>query len=104
MIRKILIGCSVVFLARIYFCLCAATNARRTRHEKPGVLKDLFGIKITVDILAIYEPGREAGKIHEFRIEVYEGGKLERSNVSFLDNEVESISQAITCMISLLNK
>jgi hypothetical protein len=55
--------------------------------------------------LTIYEPGKETDKIRGLRIEVYEGGRLERSDTSFLDmDEVESLSQAITYMLSLLEK
>nr|CBX27925.1 hypothetical protein N47_G32490 [uncultured Desulfobacterium sp.] len=73
-------------------------------HEA-GVLNGQYGTKITVDAMTIYEPGKETDKISGLRIEVREGGRLERSNTSFLDmDEVESLSQAISYMITLLGK
>jgi len=70
-----------------------------------GVLNGQYGTKITVNALTIYEPGKEIEKIRGLRIEIYEGGRLERSNISFLDmEEVESLSRAITYMITLLEK
>lgn len=122
MVRRILVGCCVVFLL-------ASTSAygQQQAQKEPatkleqflakkgkliikdfheaGVLKGQYGTKITVDSLTIYEPGKETDKIRGLRIEVYEGGRLERSDTSFLDlDEVESLSQAITYMIGLLEK
>ena len=122
MVRRIVIGCCVVFLLISTF----AYGQQQTQKEpatkleqflakkgkliikdshEAGVLKGQYGTKITVDALTIYEPGKEADKIRGLRIEVYEGGRLERSDISFLDmDEVESLSQAITYMITLLEK
>jgi hypothetical protein len=73
-------------------------------HEA-GVLHGQYGTKITIGALTIYEPGKEEDKIRGLRIEVYEGGRLERSDTSFLDmDEVESLSQAISYMITLLDR
>lgn len=73
--------------------------------HKAGTLHGQYGTKITVDALTIYEPGKEVDKIRGLRIEVKGGGRLERSDTSFLDmDEVESLSQAITYMMGLLDK
>jgi len=122
MIQKILVGCSVVLLLASTFAYGQPQTQKepatkleqflakkgkliiKDSHEA-GVLKGQYGTKITVDALSIYEPGKEADKIRGLRIEVYEGGRLERSDISFLDmDEVESLSQAITYMITLLEK
>ena len=122
MIRKILVGCCVVLLLASTF----AYGQQQTQKEpatkleqflakkgkliikdshEAGVLHGQYGTKITVDALTIYEPGKETDKIRGLRIEVYEGGRLERSDTSFLDmDEVESLSQAISYMITLLKK
>jgi len=122
MLRRIIIGCCVVFM----FVSTFAYGQEQTKKEpatkmeqflskkgkliikdshEAGVLKGQYGTKITVDALTIYEPGKEADKIRGLRIEVYEGGRLERSDISFLDmDEVESLSKAISYMITLLQK
>lgn len=122
MTRKILISFSVVFMlvSTLAYAQQQGQKEPATKleqflakkgkliikdSEEAGVLKGQYGTKITVDALAIYEPAKEAEKIRGLRIEVYGGGRLERSDASFLDmDEVESLSQAITYMISLLEK
>jgi len=122
MIRKILVGCGVVLL----LASTSAYGQQQTQKEpatkleqflakkgkliikdshEAGVLHGQYGTKITVDALTIYEPGKEMDKIRGLRIEVHEGGRLERRDTSFLDmDEVESLSQAISYMITLLEK
>lgn len=122
MIRKSLVGCCVVLLLAPTF----AYGQQQIQKEPPtkleqflakkgkliikdsheaGILHGQYGTKITVDALTIYEPGKGTDAIHGLRIEVYEGGRLERSDSSFLDmDEVESLSQAITYMITLLER
>lgn len=69
-----------------------------------GTLSGQYGTKISVDALIIYEPGKEEEKIRGLRIEVKGGGRLERSDTSFLDlDEVESLSKAISYMINLVD-
>lgn len=122
MVRRIIVGCCFVFLFASTFAYGQqqaqkepATKLEQFLAKKgkliikdsheAGVLKGQYETEITVDALTIYEPGKEADKIRGLRIEVYEGGRLERSNTSFLDmDEVESLSQAITYMIGLLEK
>ena len=73
--------------------------------HKAGVFYGQYATKITIDALIIYEPGKGRDKIRGLRIEVYEGGRLDRSDTAFLDKEeVESLSQAITYMINLIKK
>lgn len=70
-----------------------------------GSLSGQYGTRITVGALTIYEPGKEVEKIRGLRIEIESGGKFERTNTSFLDmDEIESLSQAISYMLSLLDK
>ncbi len=119
MIRKILVGCCVVLL----FASTFAYGQQQTQREpatkleqflakkgkliikdfhKAGVLHGQYGTKTTVAALTIYEPGKETDKIRGLQIEVCEG---ERSDTSFLDmDEVESLSQSIAYMITLLEK
>jgi hypothetical protein len=122
MLRRIIICCCVVFMLASTFAYGQEQSKKEpaTKMEQflskkgkliikdshgAGVLKGQYGTKITVDALTIYEPGKEAEKIRGLRIEVYEGGRLERSDISFLDmDEVESLSQAISYMITLLQK
>lgn len=122
MLRRIIIGCCVVFMLASTSAYGQEQSKKEpaTRMEQflskkgkliikdsheAGVLKGQYGTKITVDALTIYEPGKEKDKIRGLRIEVYEGGRLERSDISFLDmDEVESLSQAISYMITLLQK
>jgi hypothetical protein len=122
MIRRIIVGCCFVFLFASTFAYGQqqaqkepATKLEQFLAKKgkliikdlyeAGVLNGQYGTKITVKALMIYEPGKEADKLRGLRIEVFEGGRLERSDTSFLDmDEVESLSQAITYMIGLLEK
>jgi hypothetical protein len=72
---------------------------------KAGTVSGQYGQWITVDALIVYEPGKEIEKNRGLKIEVYEGGRLEKSHSSFLDlEEVESLSKAIDYMINMINK
>jgi len=122
MVRKIIVCCCVVilFASTVGYGQQQSQNEPATKMEQflakkgkliikdsqeAGVLKGKYGTKITVESVMIYEPGKEADKIRGLRIEVYEGGRRERSDISFLDmDEVESLSKAITYMITLLEK
>jgi hypothetical protein len=73
--------------------------------NRVGKVSGQYGTKITIDALTIYEPGNESQKIRGLRVEVEGGGRFETSSTSFLDmDEVESLSQAISYMIRLLEK
>ncbi len=71
-----------------------------------GTVSGNHATSISVKALIIYEPGKDAQKIRGLKIEVYEsGGRLEKSNSSFLDiDEAESLSKAIEYMINLIDK
>ena len=57
-----------------------------------------------LDALVIYEPG-SSQKTKGLRVEVTEGGRLERSETSFLDlDELQSLSDALTYMSDLAAK
>lgn len=72
---------------------------------KLGKVACSFGSKIEFSALVIYEPGQERHKIRGLKIEVTEGGRLERSNTSFLDlEEIESLSKALEYMAGLSTK
>ena len=67
-----------------------------------GEVTGRYGSKIEFSALVIYEPGQESQRIRGLKIEVTEGGKYERSNISFLDlEEIESLSKALEYMSSL---
>lgn len=75
------------------------------------VVKDSYGIgqvgnlgSAEMDALVIYEPG-SSQKIKGLRVEVTEGGRLERSSVSFIDlDELQSLSEALSYMSNLAAK
>lgn len=70
-----------------------------------GRVSGQYGTNISVKSLVVYDPGKETEKIRGLKIEVYEGGRLEKSNSSFLDiDEVESLSKALEYMINLVDK
>lgn len=70
-----------------------------------GRVSGQYGTNISVKALVVYDPGKEAEKIRGLKIEVYEGGRLEKSNSSFLDiDEVGSLSNALEYMINLIDK
>jgi len=70
-----------------------------------GRIDGQFDQHISVQALIVYEPGKDGEKKRGLKIEVFEGGRLEKSNSSFLDiEEVESLSKAIDYMIDLINK
>lgn len=72
---------------------------------KAGTVFGQYGQYIAVDALIVYEPGKEVEKNRGLKIEVYEGGRLEKTHSSFLDlEEVESLSKAIDYMINLISK
>lgn len=79
MVRKIMVGCCVVFLLASTFAYgqqqtqkVPATKLEQFLAKKgkliikdsheAGILKGQYGTKITVDALTIYEPGKEADK------------------------------------------
>ncbi|MEX2702326.1 MAG: hypothetical protein Q6368_004580 [Candidatus Baldrarchaeota archaeon] len=73
--------------------------------RKIGVISGQYGTKIKIDALTIYEPSSEFQKIKGLRVEIQGAGKFETTRTSFLDmDEVESLSQAISYMIRLLEK
>jgi hypothetical protein len=62
-----------------------------------------FGSSMDVKALTISEPN-STQKIKGLRVEVNEGGRLERSNISFIDmDELESLSQGIAYMMKVAN-
>lgn len=70
-----------------------------------GQITGQYGTKVDIEALVIYEPGKESERIRGLRIEVHGGGRLERSDTSFLDmDEVESLSQAISYMVRIVEK
>jgi hypothetical protein len=70
-----------------------------------GQITGQYGTTVDIEALVIYEPGKESERIRGLRIEVHGGGRLERSEISFLDmDEVESLSQAISYMVRILEK
>jgi|SRR4030042_2562661 hypothetical protein len=70
-----------------------------------GSVSGQYGTNISIKALIVYEPGKEIEKLRGLKVEVYEGGRLEKSNTSFLDiDEAESLSKAIDYMVNLFNK
>ncbi len=70
-----------------------------------GSVSGQYGTNISIKALIVYEPGKEMEKLRGLKVEVYEGGRLEKSNTSFLDiDEAESLSKAIEYMINLFGK
>jgi len=71
-------------------------------------LGETFGegrTSIIFDAIVISEPGLQNKKIKGIRIEINEGGRLERKTFSFLDlEEVEGLSKAIDYIIELAEK
>jgi len=74
-------------------------------YYKAGTVSGQYGQRIAVEALIVYEPGKEVEKNRGLKIEVYEGGRLEKTHSSFLDlEEVESLSKAIDYMVNLIIK
>lgn len=68
-----------------------------------GEVSGSYGQHVTVTSVNLYEPGKEKEKSRGLKIEVYEGGRLEKTHSSFLDiEEVESLSKAIEYMVKLI--
>jgi hypothetical protein len=60
---------------------------------------------LEIDALVIYKPGMENQSLRGLRIEVKQSGRIERTHTSMLDlEEIESLSKAISYMISLAEK
>jgi hypothetical protein len=75
------------------------------------IVKDSYNLppvsrmgKVAMDALVMYEPG-SSQKTKGLRVEVTETGRLERSNVSFIDvDELQGLSDALSYMIDLSGK
>lgn len=70
-----------------------------------ALISGMYGSSLKLSSLLLYEPGQESQKLKGLRIEINESGRLQRSNVSFLDfEEGESLLRAINYMIDLSSK
>lgn len=66
-----------------------------------GTIGSQYSSKIDIKAIVVSEPGNESDKIRGLRIEVTEGGRIEKRHASFLDiEEVDSLLKALDFMIS----
>ena len=67
-----------------------------------GGISGNYGTSMKTSVVVIFEPGKESKRIRGLKIEVKEGGRVERSNSAFLDfEEVESFLERMSFHQSL---
>jgi len=70
-----------------------------------GIVYGKYGSKIKFNGIVVYEPGQKNRKMRGLQIKIIEGGKYDKSDISFLDiEEVESLSTAIKYLIDVSKK
>jgi len=70
-----------------------------------GNISGMYGSRVLLKVIVIYEPGKETERVRGLKIEVSENSKFEKNNASFLDfEEVESLSKALLYMLDLAQK
>lgn len=67
-----------------------------------GTITGLYGAEVNFVAVVIYEPGREAQRVKGLKIESTSGGRYEKSETCFLDEEeLRDLSAAIQYMLDL---
>lgn len=70
-----------------------------------GSISGEYGSHLTVGTLVLYDPASPSKMKKGLRIEVKEGGRLERENTSFLDvDEIEALSKGLAYMSKVANE